>query len=57
MTDWGAMMRVAVRDLHLSPADFWRLSWREWVWLTASPSARVLPRDDFEALKRAFPDD
>lgn len=50
-------MRVAVRDLRLPPEAFWRLSWREWVWLTASPRAPVLPRDDFEALRRAFPDD
>ncbi|MCA1935193.1 MAG: phage tail assembly chaperone [Asticcacaulis sp.] len=62
MTEWAAMLRFAVRECHLRPADFWRLSWREWLWLTVPPSAPILsppalPRDVFETMKKAFPDD
>ncbi|BBF80820.1 hypothetical protein EM6_1406 [Asticcacaulis excentricus] len=51
------MLRFAVRECHLRPADFWRLSWREWLWLTATPTRPVLSRDVFETMKKAFPDD
>ncbi len=51
------MLRFAVRECHLRPTDFWRLSWREWLWLTATPAAPVLPRDVFETMEKAFPDD
>lgn len=51
------MLRFAVRDGHLTPDAFWRLSWREWLWLTVPPSAPALPRDVFETMKKAFPDD
>ncbi|WP_126421419.1 phage tail assembly chaperone [Asticcacaulis excentricus] len=57
MTEWAAMLRFAVRECHLRPADFWRLSWREWLWLTATPTRPVLSRDVFETMKKAFPDD
>jgi hypothetical protein len=56
-TDWGEMLRFAAR-LGLPPADFWRVSLREWRMLTASPAApEAMGRAVFERLAEAWPDD
>ncbi len=57
-TDWGAWLRVALQ-LGLLPRDFWRLSLREWRWLTQAhqtQQAQPMRRIEFEALARRFPD-
>lgn len=55
-TPWPAMLAAAC-NLGVTPAAFWRLSLCEWRAMTA-PLARTaaLPRIDFEALARRFPD-
>lgn len=55
---WGEMMRAAVR-LGIPPAAFWRLSLREWRWLTgtAGGEAVSLGRAGLDALMRHYPDD
>jgi len=55
--DWSACLRLAVMGLRLTPEVFWRLSWREWLWLTASPAPCVLHTDDLHSLMRLYPDD
>ncbi|MFT3997279.1 MAG: phage tail assembly chaperone [Asticcacaulis sp.] len=53
------MLRQAVFGLRLSPEDFWRLSWREWVCLNSLPSGNGVPFavSDLETLMRLSPDD
>lgn len=51
------MLRVAGR-YGVAPADFWRLSLREWRLLTEPPAERLpLGRREFEQLAEAWPDD
>ncbi|MDC7683674.1 phage tail assembly chaperone [Asticcacaulis sp. BYS171W] len=58
MTDWPAMFRLGVVDLRLTPDAFWRLSWREWLWLSAPPEqALPLDRRALSDLMTLFPDD
>ncbi|MGD9815051.1 MAG: phage tail assembly chaperone [Hyphomonadaceae bacterium] len=52
---WARMLRAAAM-LGLSPECFWRLGVREWRALTAR-DADALRRTEFEALRRAFPDE
>lgn len=54
MLPWPDMMRAALA-LGISPEAFWRLSLREWRWLSASPH-RPMSRTDFEALCAADPE-
>jgi len=54
VTPWGEMLRTAA-SLGLGPEAFWRLSLREWRWLTAA-EARPLERGELAALMAAFPD-
>ena len=35
---WAVMLRGAIR-LGLTPADFWALSLKEWIWLSRAPNA------------------
>jgi hypothetical protein len=56
MIAWGGMLRLAVRDYGLTPADFWRLSLREWLLLTA-PDHSSLDAANFHKLLQQFPDD
>lgn len=48
MLSWPEMMRAALA-LGISPEAFWRLSLREWCWLSASRH-QPMTRTDFEAL-------
>ncbi|WP_082496307.1 phage tail assembly chaperone [Brevundimonas sp. Leaf363] len=50
------MMRLAV-TLGVAPGAFWRLSLREWRWLTARPSGGALRREDLERMAERWPDD
>ncbi|MGZ3306253.1 MAG: phage tail assembly chaperone, partial [Asticcacaulis sp.] len=43
MNSWPAHLRHALR-LGITPEAFWRLSWREWRWLTGTASAPVMDR-------------
>jgi len=55
--DWAGMLRLAA-GFGIQPADFWRLSLREWRMLTASPVAsEVMGRAAFDQLTEAWPDD
>jgi Phage tail assembly chaperone protein, TAC len=45
----AALFAYAVRDLHLSPAEFWHLTLAEWRWLMESE--RGLSGDDIAVLK------
>ena len=54
-TPWPALLAAALR-LGVAPAQFWRLSLKEWRALTASPASPALTRGAFEALARRFPD-
>jgi uncharacterized phage protein (TIGR02216 family) len=56
MTPWGEMLRTALA-LGVGPEAFWRLSLREWRWLTARPaSAAPMGRRDLERMTAAWPD-
>lgn len=55
-TPWGVMMRLAARA-GVTPADFWRLSLKEWRLLVEAPAhAGPLSRREFEQLAEAWPD-
>ena len=54
-TPWPAWLAVAAR-LGVAPKDFWMLSLKEWLALTAPPAAVTLPRAAFDALVARFPD-
>lgn len=57
MTPWPAMMRTAA-ILGVRPEAFWRLSLREWRWLTAAPEGvRPMGRDELKRLTEAWPDE
>ncbi|MCV2875608.1 phage tail assembly chaperone [Rhodobacteraceae bacterium XHP0102] len=53
--DWPALYRVAMRDLGISPDQFWRLTPYELSLLCGGERA-VLLRGDLEALMTRFPD-
>ena len=53
---WGAWLCYAARAYGISPDLFWRLSLREWRWLTASDEAPPLSHIDLAALMKAYPD-
>ncbi|MDI6623802.1 MAG: phage tail assembly chaperone [Brevundimonas sp.] len=56
-TPWGSMMRDAARA-GVAPADFWRLSLKEWRLLTEAPVEGLpLGRREFERMAEAWPDD
>ena len=55
MTSWPIRLRHAVR-LGIAPEAFWRLSWREWAALTATPALTALDRAGLDDLMRQFPD-
>lgn len=57
MTAWGAMLQAAVR-MGVAPEAFWRLSLKEWRWLTATPAqAQPMARSEFERMAEAWPDE
>lgn len=60
MTDalpWAAWLRLACLRFGLAPAEFWRLSLKEWRALGADPAAPdPLRRAGFDALAAAHPD-
>ncbi|MFN7055842.1 phage tail assembly chaperone [Hyphomonas sp.] len=53
MLPWNEMLRSALAA-GVSPEAFWRLSLREWRWMTAGPPA--LARTALNQLMREFPD-
>ena len=57
MTPWGPMLQAAVR-MGVGPEAFWRLSLKEWRWLTAGPvQAAPMARSEFERMAEAWPDE
>jgi len=54
--NWGAMMRAAGR-LGLGPESFWRLSLKEWRWLTGVGEVAAMGRDELERLAERWPDE
>jgi len=57
MTPWPGMMRMAAR-LGVGPEAFWRLSLREWRWLTeALEGERPMGRGELKRLTEAWPDE
>ena len=57
MTAWGPMLQAAAR-MGVGPEAFWRLSLREWRWLTAGPvQAQPMGRSEFERMAEAWPDE
>lgn len=57
MTAWGAMLQAAAR-MGVAPEAFWRLSLKEWRWLTAGPvQALPMGRSEFERMAEAWPDE
>lgn len=57
MTPWGAMLQAAAR-MGVAPEAFWRLSLREWRWLTEGPGqAQPLGRSEFERMAETWPDE
>ena len=61
MTDrglhWGALLRAGLRDLRLSPREFWALTPAElMLMLGLDAAARPLGRAGLEALMAAYPD-
>jgi len=56
MTPWAEMLRLAARA-GVTPADFWRLSLKEWRMLTERLAGPVpMGRDGFERMMAAWPD-
>ena len=51
---WRRLLALS-QTLGVAPAQFWRLSLREWRALTA-PAREALTRAAFDALARRFPD-
>lgn len=55
--DWAALMRAGLRDLRLTPAQFWALTPLELrVMLGAEAGTAALTRARLEELAAAFPD-
>lgn len=56
--DWGALMRLGLRDLRLRPADFWGLSPAELLVMLGMESggSASMARDRLEELSRQWPD-
>jgi hypothetical protein len=50
------MMRWAL-TMGVAPEAFWRLSLREWRWLTARAPGGTLRRADLERMAERWPDD
>lgn len=55
-THWAEMLRAAA-GLGVGPADFWRLSLKEWRWLTGPAGGPGLGREALTALMERYPDD
>lgn len=54
-TPWTLLLAAGLR-LGLTPAEFWRLSLKEWRALNAPQLGEALSRSAFESLARQFPD-
>lgn len=54
-TPWRSLIAAAQR-LGVAPAQFWRLSLREWRALVAPAADAAMTRAGFEALERLYPD-
>ncbi|MEM7766443.1 MAG: phage tail assembly chaperone [Pseudomonadota bacterium] len=52
---WAEMMRAALR-LGIAPQAFWRLSLREWMWLSEAAPGAGLNRSGLAALMEDHPD-
>ena len=56
-TPWGPMLRTAAL-LGTAPPAFWRLSLKEWRWLTQAPGQpSPMGRGEMERLMETWPDD
>lgn len=56
-TPWARMMRLAARA-GVAPADFWRLSLKEWRLLVEAPATSApMGRREFERMAEVWPDD
>jgi len=56
MTSWPEMMRAA-SAMGIAPEAFWKLSVREWRWLTMPPGeAGPLGRAGLDEMMRRWPD-
>ncbi len=53
---WGEMMRRAAM-FGVEPAAFWRLSLREWRWLTGGDEMSAMTGAELERLAEAWPDE
>jgi len=53
---WPELLRAG-RALGLAPDVMWRLSLREWLWLTAGAEAAAMDAAGLAALMAAHPDD
>jgi len=51
-----AWLRLAVTQMHLSPAEFWAMDVCDWLNLYQTPQAPRLSSDEFEALMSSYPD-
>ena len=54
MLPWGDMMRAVLR-LGITPAAFWQLSVREWLWLTATFDVQF-GATELQSLMEKYPD-
>lgn len=55
MLAWAEMLRAAAL-MGIAPAQFWKLSLREWRALT-TPSGPALPREQFDLMMKMRPDE
>lgn len=55
MLPWADMLRTGL-SLGLSPAGFWSLSAREWLWLTRPQSSEHMRKTRLQALMEEHPD-
>jgi len=59
MSDWpfDLWLKYAVKALHLSPAEFWDMSVRDWLGLTAGQSTQGQTREKMDELMKHYPDE
>ena len=56
--DWPALLRMAMREFGMQPAQFWSLTPAEFTLLVGPKSgAMPLTRDRLQELQAAYPDD
>jgi uncharacterized phage protein (TIGR02216 family) len=54
--DWPALLKLGLREMGLSPRDFWALTPAEFLMMLGDAAAAPMARARFDALAARFPD-